>query len=325
MTIQPDNAPVANQQPDNEQPQQPSTWLDSQDYHGKSTVEGMPGLQYHEGVEISTHYVKSDEEAKKKRDFHSKKALFLDNTANLVRSFGSLTVSEVVQVKGDWQGGALSPTEIAERWRVRREDLLKHAEKWGARGVRELYRSRLSEGLVDPEGALGRAQAGTHGVQMIPRDKSSAIDRAVVIAVEVVREHKADVRDAREQVQALLTALSGAVMTSDEVREWCEIAAEVAAGVRSRDSGEQMTGARGWETRFSRALALFQKLTSLSTNAQIINSLTNALATTVKLERQAFGIIDDDSGADKGVSIEDRLREYAKAGGVNMPTPARSA
>lgn len=238
------------------------------------------------------------------------------------RGIASLTGAEMVALRGEWSAGALTVGQMCDVWRVEKRDLLKAAEKWGKRALRDEYRARLSAGLVDNEAAFGAVVAD--GQDFLPKDASQAVDRAVARAVEVVRQHKSDISGSRQLVQALATELAAMSVHQNELEAWCEIAAEVRAGLRDGRTGEALAGNKTSGTRFAEALATFMGMISLGSRAQTIDKLTNSLAKLVTLERQAFQIANDpgDKAGDH-IPVEERLRRYVESGGI--PTqPARS-
>ena len=69
--------------------------------------------------------------------------------------------------------------------------------------MRDEYRARLAEGLIDPEAAIGRV-FHTGLLETLPRDSGAAVDRAVARAVDVVTTHKRDIAEARAMAMDVL-------------------------------------------------------------------------------------------------------------------------
>lgn len=136
----------------------------------------------------------------------SKHPVFDEGMVNTTRRrLASLSGPEMVALRSEWAAGALTIGQMCDVWRVGKEELLAEAARWGKRAVKAEYQARLSAGLVDNEQAFGAVVAD--GGDLLPRDASQAVDRAVARAVEVVRQHKDEIASARRIVVAMFAEL----------------------------------------------------------------------------------------------------------------------
>ncbi len=160
---------------------------------------GQPAIVIHDSERTLTKSTFVNTHSIVGANIHS---LLEDNSSALPRRVASLTGPELIALQVEWGAGAMTVQQMCDMWGVARGDLMKLAERWGARAVRDEYRSRLAEGLIDEEQAIGRV---AHvGFDTLPRDSSAAVDRAVARAVDVVRSHKRDIGEARAMAMAVL-------------------------------------------------------------------------------------------------------------------------
>jgi hypothetical protein len=201
-----------------------------------------------------------------------------------------------------------------------RDAVMELGARVGARGARDAFRARLGEALLDPEGAAGAAAAAAAGLDYLPRDGQAAIARAVANAVGVVEVHKGAVAEARGLAQAIVSEMREASKALGELGEWAVLAAEVRAGLRSRGGEPVESPPKGADARFRQALEGFEAMIGVHARAQTIDKLAAALAKLVAIERQAWGIADEagDGRPKDAVPLEERLRQYAQAGGIGV-------
>jgi hypothetical protein len=174
--------------------EQKKTWLDEAMCDATS-----PNIVIPEIIDKKKQHVTKIVTCDEKRHINS---LLGDNSSALPRRVASLTGPELVALRSEWAAGAMTVQQMCDMWGVSRVELMRESVKWGQRAVRDEYRARLAEGLIDEEAAIGKV--ANEGFDTLPRDSSAAVDRAVARAVDVVRHHKSDVAEARAMAMSVL-------------------------------------------------------------------------------------------------------------------------
>jgi hypothetical protein len=167
-------------------------------------------------------------------------------------------------IEREFRAGQLSVSEIGRIYGVSHTAILKKAKKLGwTRNLAQRVREEVSARLVSDEVSATTAR--------------ETIEAAAERVIQLVREHRRDIRTGREAVSALVT----------ELREVTHDRNVIEADVEA-ETTEDTNGRR-------RAAML--RAVSLGSRASIAASLSVALKNLISIERQAFGL---ESGAANG-------------------------
>ena len=170
-------------------------------------------------------------------------------------------------IEREYRAGQLSVSEIGRQHGLSHTAINKRAKAQGwTRDLTERVRKEVSTLLVS-EGVSSEGLRET-------------VKEAAARVVQLVREHRADIRLNREAVKKLLDDLHLAVDHRAEIEEEIEADTEIEGTEESRASDREKLKRRG---RMLAAVAL-------PSNAQVANQLASALKTLVALERQAFAL-----------------------------------
>jgi hypothetical protein len=185
-------------------------------------------------------------------------------------------------IEREYRAGQLSVVEIGRQNGVSHTAINKRAkaEKW-KRDLAKRVRQEVSARLVSPEVSEANAR--------------QAVDDAAARVVEVVREHRKDIKAGRHLVSRMMSELDATTSQQDALE------AEILA-VTGEDSSDRRRNA-------------MMKAIGLPARAGVIRDLSNAMKNLVGLERQAFSMDadpNDDEGKRKTVSddeLDSRIAE----------------
>lgn len=178
-------------------------------------------------------------------------------------------------IEREYRAGQLSVAEIGRQYGVTHVAILKRAKKkeWSrdlSEKVRQEIKARLvTEGLQEARGKVTVETAAARGVQL-------------------VREHRADIKALRDAVTKLIAELN-TDLDPDEI-------------VEALAQGDPDEAAKA-KQKLDRALALGGR-------AQTASTLANTLKTLIPLEREAFAL---DAKPDQGEAINVDLTEKSLA------------
>ena len=203
-------------------------------------------------------------------------------------------------VEIDYRAGILSIRQIARNHGCAHPTIREHAKRHGwERDLGAKVRQRTKEVLERQEAAAAGREPSTSHAHATGRVEGEAEAEAIVDAaartqVEVVRGHRQAIAKAYKIAEALFTELmvgtEGAATVDDLI---AVVTANDDNGTRRRP---------------------LEKLTGLGTRSGAMRQLTASLRDLVTLERQAFGLDDDDAGnkGDGFIPIEERVKAYAR-------------
>ena len=196
----------------------------------------------------------------------------------------------------DWEAierayrpGVLSLREIAKQHGISEGAIRKRARaKAWARDLTDNVRNQVRTDLV----------RGTQ-VRTESEDPDAAdrriVEEAAATIVQIVREHRTDIRRQRQLAQRLSEQLEEAALYRQEIED------AIIAGTAEADDPEATRGARqaAWIKRGQMLRAV-----ALPTHAGVLRDLATALKTLVGLERQAFNIGEQGDDTASGGSAE---------------------
>jgi hypothetical protein len=160
-------------------------------------------------------------------------------------------------IEREFRAGQFSVSEIGRIYGVSHTAILKRAKKLGwSRNLAQRVREEVSARLVSDEVSATTAR--------------ETIEAAAERVIQLVREHRRDIRTGREAVSALVTELRNVT----DGRNAIESAIEA-------ETGDDPNGRR-------RATML--RAVSLGSRASIAASLSVALKNLISIERHAFGL-----------------------------------
>lgn len=178
-------------------------------------------------------------------------------------------------IEREYRAGQLSVAEIGRQHTISHVAILKRAKKKGwTRNLSARVREAVTARLVTDE------VTGTESVT----DAQEAVDLAASRGVAVVREH----RGLLSRGKKLIAALFGELEEATEYREEIEVAIE-------DETASDKTAER--RNRMLRAVAL-------PTRSGTLLNLANASKAFIGLDRQAFGLTDDNGDKPQGVVVE---------------------
>ena len=170
-------------------------------------------------------------------------------------------------IEREYRAGQLSVHEIARQQGVSHVAILKQAKKLGwSRDLSKRVRQSVTARLVTNEVTT-------------PAQETVAIETAAARGVEVVRQHRADISQARETFRDLLAELREACQRRDEIED--EVATETAS------------------ERNPQRRAMMLRAVSLPSRTGVLKDLSIAGRTLIELERQAFSLDEPDDVSDE--------------------------
>lgn len=168
------------------------------------------------------------------------------------------------RIEAEYRAGQLSVSEIGRQHGVSHTAINKKAKAQGwTRNLAEKVREEVSARLVSDGVSAANAR--------------ETIDLAAARGVEVVRQHRNDLRTGRTIVADLMAELLTVNGSGDEIEAAIE-----------EETKDDKTGQR-------RALML--KAVSLPSRAGVIKDLSAAMKNLIPLERQAFSLDDKEAGS----------------------------
>lgn len=166
-------------------------------------------------------------------------------------------------IEREYRAGQLSVSEIGRQYGVSHTAINKRAKKEGwKRDLSAKVRQEVSARLVSDAVSATNAR--------------EAVDLAAARGVEIVRQHRRDIARGRDLTLRLLDELDA---TTTNVGELEEMISEETADDQSPKRRDAM-----------------MKAVSLPSRAGVIKDLSTAAKAWVALERQAFGLDEDDAG-----------------------------
>lgn len=185
-------------------------------------------------------------------------------------------------IEREYRAGQLSVVEIGRQHDVSHTAINKRAKKEGwQRDLAKRVRQEASARLVSDSVSEANAE--------------QAVNEAAARVVEVVREHRKDIKAGRNLVARMMSELDATTSQQDALET------EILAAT-GQDSSE-------------RRQAAMMKAISLPSRAGVIRDLSTAMKNLVGLERQAFSMDADPSDNDKSKDISDaeldsRIAQY---------------
>lgn len=183
-----------------------------------------------------------------------------------------------------YRAGMLSDAEIGRQVGCTRQAVQKHAAKHGwKRDLSERVRQEIKTRLVAQEvAATARAQ---------PATEAAIVDEAAKVGVELVRQHRADIKKGRGIANLLLIQLESAIRLRPEVEEAIEDNAREEMADAAGTSGHV---ARDDYQRIQARKRQMLQAVSLPAHASVMRDLSHALKNVIGLEREAYGLTDGD-------------------------------
>ena len=182
-------------------------------------------------------------------------------------------------IERDYRLGRGSIREIAKRYGVGHQSILRHAKKgrWAQDKAPEVNR-RVAERLllIDPKGTMRTSGPGQGEARSSAEVTEADIEATVDERVAILREHQRVARDFRQTLTALRREL-------DEVSEHRD---EIADAIENETLDDKTAERRN---RMLRAI-------SLQGRAQSAAVLTGGVAKIIAVERQAHGLGSDEGG-----------------------------
>lgn len=182
-----------------------------------------------------------------------------------------------IAVEDDYRTGQLSNVMLANKHGVSEGAIRKRAKQHG--WVKDLTR-KVQQAV--------RAELVRDQVRAPYARESEIIESAVATGVEVVREHRKDIRTGRSIIQMLFSELIDATNDRAEIEDAID---EECAGDENDQRRQKML-----------------KAVALPTRAGVIRDLSTAMKNVILLERQAFNL-DEQSDDD---TYEERLRKLVE-------------
>lgn len=165
-------------------------------------------------------------------------------------------------IEREYRAGQLSSHEIARQHGVSHTAINKRAKKSGwTRDLSKRVRQEVSTRLVSDE--VSTAQ------------ETEAIETAAARGVEVVRQHRADISQARHTFRDLLA----------ELREACQNHEELAEEAEAENNPQRRT--------------MLKRAVSLPSRTGVLKDLATAGKILIELERQAFSLDEPDDNSDE--------------------------
>lgn len=189
----------------------------------------------------------------------------------------SKTPVDWIAVEDDYRTGQLSNVMLANKHGVSEGAIRKRAKQHG--WVKDLTR-KVQQAV--------RAELVRDQVRAPYARESEIIESAVATGVEVVREHRKDIRTGRSIIQMLFGELIDATNDRAEIEDAID---EECAGDENDQRRQKML-----------------KAVALPTRAGVIRDLSTAMKNVILLERQAFNL-DEQSDDD---TYEERLRKLVE-------------
>lgn len=169
-------------------------------------------------------------------------------------------------IEREYRAGQLSVAEIGRQYGVSHTAVQKRAKAHGwSRDLSRRVRQKVATRLVAGEVAAAR--------------ETEAIETAAARGVEVVRQHRADISQARDTFRDLLAELREACQRRDEIED--EVATETAS------------------ERNPQRRAMMLRAVSLPSRTGVLKDLSIAGRTLIELERQAFSLDEPDDASDE--------------------------
>jgi hypothetical protein len=192
-------------------------------------------------------------------------------------------------IEADWRAGIKSQAQMAEQYGVSRAAMVKRFDKLGitrnlAPKIRDEAKTKVSKSIISA----------------VPREQDAASEKEVVEAnanlqSQIALAHRRDIQRARKLSMSLL----------DELESQTD----------HRDLIEQLGDAllADDDKTFGKRLEVLERLTSLAARSNTLKTLTDSLRSLVALERQAFGM-DEEEGT-SGSGVEDVIARILKKNG----------
>lgn len=192
-------------------------------------------------------------------------------------------------IEKDWRAGIKSQAQMAEEYGVSRAAMGKRFQKLGitrdlAPKIRDEARTKVSKSIISAE----------------PREQDAASEKDIVEAnanlqSQITLAHRRDIQRARRMSMSLLDELENQTDNRDLIEQLSD-------ALTSDD-----------DKTFGKRLEVLERLTSLAARTNTLKTLTDSLRSLVALERQAFGMDDDDGNSGSGV--EDAIARIMKKNG----------
>jgi hypothetical protein len=180
-------------------------------------------------------------------------------------------------IEREYRAGQLSVTQIGRLNGCSHTAVLKRAKKYGwTRNLAERVREEVSARLVSDE--------------LSAETTRETIEAAAERVVQLVREHRRDIREGRDAVNALVTELRETTRGRNDIEE----------AIHEETAGDPNTKRRGTMLR----------AVSLSARSGVAASLAIALKNLIYCERNAFGLStrEQDGGSEEGsAGLAERL------------------
>ena len=189
----------------------------------------------------------------------------------------------------EWRAGIVTKKHLSEKYGVSRAAIDKH---WDKLGIDRDLTARIRQKAE----ALVTQQAVTQEVAQSNRVTEERIVEAnAQMQADVILAHRRDLQRYKKLCLDMLAELESE--TKDP-----ELFEELGILLRSEDKNGQ-----------DKLNDAYHKAISLPGRIDGVKKLAEVLKTMVALERQAFGIRDDDDGKPKDhIPLEDRLKKYAQ-------------
>ena len=212
-------------------------------------------------------------------------------------------------IEPDYRAGVKSLRQIGRENSVTHAAIREHAKVHGwtrdlTAKVRQATRAKLSRTGLSTLPSTGNGEVD-------PEKDAEIVEANAEVRATIVRDHRADIRKARDLTKRLLDELK---QQSDSPEALEAFAVMVATTVKN-----------GKEKVDEKSLASFRKTLGLGSRAQILEGLARSLRTLVTLERQAFSL-DDEESEFKELTYEQRLgllgermKEDAARAGMDIP------
>lgn len=192
-------------------------------------------------------------------------------------------------IEKEFRAGVKSNRQIADEHGVTETAIRKKAKSYGwVKDLASIIRAKAAEKVrtqeVRKEFAVDDDQA----------DEQKIIEENATIQANVIRQHRTSIGKAQAIAQMLFEELERSVLNAEELKRF----AEIRATIGSAETGDAEVN--------ERLLAFYTKIMELPSKAGVIDKLANTLNKLIMLERQAFGI-DDDQNA--GQTLESFLSD----------------
>lgn len=194
-----------------------------------------------------------------------------------------------------WRAGIVSVAELSRRFHVSRAAIAKHYEELGVeRDLAPAIRSKAGN-LANRAAAAGQEQvappAATAGAE--PTD-AETVDHNARVQADAILRHRRDVLAAQELTSELLQELRATTLDLPTFERLDELVRKAAKGGKVKDKD------------LPDLLALYRRVTSISTRIENSRKLAETMKLLVELERKVLAI-DDNTPVDPAKRIAEEI------------------